>query len=96
MTQIIYKHYIGRMTEAWHKLPEQDQKALLAKVEQSLEKAGGKVLIECDSSWCNEHYNFWGVEQFPDIEAVMAHTMALNELNWDRYVDTTTVLGTKR
>ena len=35
------------------------------------------------------------LKQFPDIEAVQKHTQLLNELNWFRYVESMTVLGTK-
>ena len=38
---------------------------------------------------------FFGVEEFPDIEAVQKHTQMLEELGHFRYIDSITVLGTK-
>jgi hypothetical protein len=35
------------------------------------------------------------VEEFPDIEAVQKHTADLNELDWFRYLDSMTLLGSK-
>jgi hypothetical protein len=36
-----------------------------------------------------------GVEEFPNIEAVQKYMAALHELNWDRYTEATSLLGTK-
>jgi hypothetical protein len=95
MSKPIYKLFLGKMTEAWHQLPEAEQQQLLAKVNEALVKAGGKPMIMCDPSWCNELWHFWGVEEFPDIETVMKHTKLLEEMHWERYVESMTVLGTK-
>jgi hypothetical protein len=94
MTQI-YKLFLGKMTEAWHQLSEQQQKDLLGQVNAALEKAGGKRIISCDPTWSTEQWHFWGVEEFPSIDAVMKHTKLLTDLKWDRYVETMTVLGVK-
>jgi hypothetical protein len=95
MAQPIYKLFLGNRTEAWHKLPAEEQHALLAKVNDALEQVGGKRVVSCDPSWSTEQWHFWGVEEFPDIQAVMKHTKLLADLKWDRYVETMTVLGTK-
>ena len=95
MAKTIYKLFLGKMTEAWHQLPAEEQHALLARVEEALDKVGGKHLISCDPSWSTEQWHFWGVEEFPDIETVMKHTKLLADLKWERYVETMTVLGIK-
>jgi hypothetical protein len=95
MAQHIYKLFLGKVTEAWHQLPAEDQHALLAKVNETLEQVGGKRVVSCDPTWSTEQWHFWGVEEFPDIQAVMNHTKLLADLKWERYVETMTVLGTK-
>ena len=95
MAQHIYKLFLGNRTEAWHQLPADEQHALLAKVNAALEKVGGKRVVSCDPSWSTEQWHFWGVEEFPDVQAVMKHTKLLADLKWDRFVETMTVLGTK-
>ena len=95
MAQHIYKLFLGNRTEAWHQLPAEEQHALLAKVNAALEQVGGKRVVSCDPSWSTEQWHFWGVEEFPDIQAVMKHTKLLTDLKWDRFVETMTVLGTK-
>jgi len=95
MAQPVYKLFLGKMSEAWHQLPQEEQKSLLAKVNEALEKAGGKTVVLCNSSWSSEQWQFFGVEEFPDIAAIQKHTTLLNELNWLRYIESTTVLGTE-
>jgi hypothetical protein len=95
MAQPIYKLFLGKMTETWHQLPADEQHALLWKINAALEQVGGKRLVQCDPTWSTEQWHFWGVEEFPDIQAVMKHTKLLADLKWERYVETMTVLGTK-
>ena len=95
MAQTIYKLYLGKLSNAWHQLSADEQRTLRSKVDAALGQAGGKSVIMCDPSWSTEQWDFWGVEEFPDVEAVMKHTKLLADLKWDRYVETMTVLGTK-
>jgi len=95
MTKKIYKLFLGKMKEAWYQLSEQEQHDLLTKVNATVEQAGGAHVIMCDPTWSTEQWHFWGVEEFPDLEAVMKHTALLADLSWERFVDTMTVLGTK-
>jgi hypothetical protein len=91
----IYKFWQAKFTEAWYQLSTEERNQRLAKVGAVLEQVGGKALIICDSSWSNEQWRAFGVEEFPDIEAVQKHTQLLNELEWDRYLDGPSTLGTK-
>ena len=94
MSQPIYKLYLGKMKEAWHQLPHEAKNDLLGKVNGALAQAGGKQVLMCNPSWCNEQWHFFGVEEFPNIDAVQQHTKLLNELNWERYVESISYLGT--
>ena len=91
----VYKLFLGRPTEAWYQLSEEEQADLMDKVTGLLEQAGGKTVILCDSSWSSEQWQFFGMEEFPDIAAVQKHTADLNELDWLRYVESMTLLGSK-
>jgi len=90
----VYKVFLGRLTEAWYQLSEEEQNGLRAQI--NAEKVGGKLILECDSAWCSERWDFFGIEEFPDIEAVQKYSELLDELDWYRYADTVTLLGTKR
>ena len=95
MAQKVYKVFLAKMSEAWHQLSQEEQEDLMAKVLEAREKAGGKGMLLCNSAWSSEQWPFFGVEEFPDVEAVQRHTELLEAFNWSRYVDSMTVLGTE-
>jgi hypothetical protein len=95
MSKPIYKFFMARFLGPWYQLSEEEQNSLTAKLNEALEKVGAKRLILCNSSWSSEQWSFAGAEEFPNIEAVQNHTAALKDLNWFRYCESTTVLGTK-
>ena len=65
MAQPIYKLWQGRLTEAWHRLPEQEQLQLLGRVQEAMTTVGGKALAVCDAAWSNEQWPLFGLEEFP-------------------------------
>ncbi len=95
MPQPIYKLFLVKPTQAWHQLSEDEQSQLLAKVDEALTNAGGERIVLCNSGWASEQWPFWGVERFPDIEAVQKHAELINEFDWFRYVESMSVLGTE-
>ena len=95
MAQPIYKLWQGRFTEVWHQLPKHEQRRLLGQVMEALNTAGGKELVICSAAWSNERWPFFGVEEFPDVEAVQRHEQILTDLNWARYMESRTTLGTE-
>jgi len=95
MTQPIHKLFLAKPTAAWYQLSQEERITLLGKVGEALDQVGGKSIIIRNSSWASEQWSFWGVEQYPDLEALQKHTQLLNELNWFRYVESMTVLGTE-
>jgi hypothetical protein len=95
MAQSIYKIFMGRMLDAWYQLSQEEQNSLIAKLDESLENVGAKRPILCNSGWSSDQWSFAGIEEFPNIEAVQKYTAALKELNWLRYCESTSVLGTK-
>ena len=95
MATPIYKFWRARFTEAWYQLNQDEQKALLAKVDAARQQAGGTSLISCMSDWANEAWAGFGIEEFPDLAAVQQHTALLNELSWFRYIESEHLLGTR-
>ena len=91
----IYKLWQARFTEAWHQLSEEEQQRLLGRVIEALTTAGGKELVVCSAAWSNERWPVFGLEEFPDMAAVERHTQILIHLNWARYMDSRTTLGTQ-
>ena len=95
MAQPIYKLFLFKNTEAYYQLSEDERNGILAKLDAAFQKVGGTRLVMCNSSWSSEQWPVFGVEQFPNIEAVQQYAEALNELNLARYVESMSVLGTE-
>jgi hypothetical protein len=95
MGQPVYKFFEGTFTEAWRQLAPEAQNAIFAQLTAKREEVGGKELVLCESSWANERVAFWGVELFPDIEAVQKLANFHAEIDWYRYVNSRTLLGTE-
>ena len=95
MAQQIYKSFYGNPQEAWYQLSKAEQDSLFQKVSAARDKVGGKAVVICNSGWSSDSYQFFGVEVFPSIEAAQEHNKLLNELNWFRYIDGFSILGTE-
>ena len=95
MATPIYKFFKARPTEAFYALSQEDQQKLFAKIGDMLDTVGGKVVIACNSGWSNEEWPYFGVEEYPDIEAVQRLYALQQEVEWYRYIESETLLGTK-
>ena len=75
-------------------MSEEQQGQEFAKFDDAMKQVGGKNVIVCTSTWATEEWQFFGIDQFPDIEAAQKHAELLFALNWYRYVDSRSTLGT--
>ncbi len=96
MAQPVYKMYKLKWKESWYQLSAPEREAILAKVDESFAKVGGKNVLFCDSSWASETWLGFGVEEYPSVEAAQQHAEDLTKLNWFRYAESESVLGTKQ
>ena len=95
MSKPVYVLVLGKgPTEAWYQLPPDEQQKLMGPAFASRDQAGGKVLANCDSRWSSQQWSSFSVEEYPSIEALQEHMKCLEEMNWWRYVEITTILGT--
>jgi hypothetical protein len=90
----IYSLYLGKPTEAWYQLSEDERKNVMAKWAESFDETGGKNTLHCNSRWSSHQWNYFGVHEFPNIEAVQKHEENLGEFNFHRYFEGPSVLGT--
>lgn len=90
----IYKMFYMRMKDAWFQLSKEEQNAMLAKLGDAMKSVGGKPVVMCESAWASEKWWVWGVEEYPSIEAIQEHTRCLEDLEWFRYCESETLLGT--
>jgi hypothetical protein len=89
----IYKLFEARFREAWYQLSPDEQQRLSDQVGAALEQVGGRRVVICASLWSNEAWTGFGVEEFPDVEAVQKQTQLLDDLHWYRYIESRTMLG---
>lgn len=60
---------------------------------EDLEKVGAKRVLTCTPTWSSEQWMLFGVEEFPDIEAVQKFTELLYERDHFRYLESVSMLG---
>lgn len=65
------------------------------KAQEVLKAVGAELVVGCYSVWSSENYLGFGVEKFPDYEAVRKHTQMLLAMDWFRYIESTSYLGTE-
>jgi len=98
MTGPIYQIFVGNNNVAanlaWKALPEDERKALQEKDRASREAVGAKSIVLCDSAWADESHPWWGVIEFPDLQARIDHTRALQKIGWTDLSDAFSLLGT--
>jgi len=94
MAEPVYKMFHARWTEAWYQLSQEQRDAIFEKMNETAKRIGAKQVLVCDSSWNSEKWLFWGVEEYPNVEAVQEYTKLLVEIDWFRYCDSETLLGT--
>jgi hypothetical protein len=93
--QLIYNLFmVRRWTERWLRLTPDAQDALSGQITAALNAAGGRRIIMCESSWCDEGYRGWGVEEFPDLAAWRRFAVAREKLEWYSYLEGRSLLGT--
>ena len=95
MSEPIYKFFTGRFLPDWYQLSKEEQQSILAKLNDALAKVGAKRTILCNAYWSTDEWLWAGVEASPNIEAAQKYMAALQELNWERYAEGSSVLGTK-
>ena len=93
MDQPVYKLWLMNYKDAWYRLSPEEQQARSAKVEEALKNVGGEQLMVRVSGWASEEWMAWGVEKFPNMQAVQAHTMALFAINHFQYIESVSYLG---
>jgi hypothetical protein len=96
--QSIYKLYMMKPKEAWYSLSKAEQRRIIAQdaeiSHRMMEKHGGRSVVACDCFWSTEDWLLFGVEEYPNIEAVQSSTRALREMGWFKYFESRIVLGT--
>lgn len=95
MAQTIYKVWFLKYKEPWYKLTTEEQNKLNEQNQESLKQVGCESIMMCMSVWASEEWLGWGVEKYPNIEAVQKHTENLFDMKWFEYIESKTYLGSE-
>ena len=95
MAQPIYQIFLMKNTEAWYQLSQEEKDSISNKIGDSLKEVGAEAIVLCDASWSTETWQAFGLIKFPDIEALKKHREDSNKLEWARYTDAMSVMGTE-
>jgi hypothetical protein len=95
MAQPIYKVWFMKYKEPWYKLTPDEQNALMAKNMESQRQLGVELVTMQVCLWASEEWVGWGVEKYPDMEALQQHVNNLFNMNWFVYIESKTYLGTQ-
>ena len=95
MSEPVYRLYLNNWKEAGWRLSEEERKEVSDKAAESYERVGGERIVDCDSSWSSEQWLGWGVQKFPNIEALQQHHRDMMEIEWYRYANSISILGTE-
>ena len=95
MSQPIFKIFLVHgLREAYYQLSAEASQEFFAASTANNQAAGAKFLVFCNAYWSNEAYLSWGVEEYPDIQAVQKVAAGLEKIQQARYFDAETILGT--
>jgi hypothetical protein len=81
--------------EAWYKLTQEEQDKLMAQNVESVKQVSAESITMCVCAWCLEEWLGWGVEKYPDMEALQKHIMVLFNIKRFEFIDSKTYLGTE-
>jgi hypothetical protein len=93
MSTPIYKIWKTRPNAAWFDLNEQEQNDLLGQNTSLFAELGGKSILTCRSFWSVERYILFGIELFPNAQALQKHSDKLEDLGWPKLLDSESLLG---
>ena len=93
MARPIYLLFLGRPRQSWFELSEEERQALFAKLGQSLNDVGAKQVLTADCSWSSGQWYFFGVEEYPNIEAVQKHITTQHEMGFSQHMEELDFLG---
>jgi len=84
-----------KIKPAFFELSEEEQQEFMRKDREKMEELGYKLHFMLDCSWSTEEWQFIGIEEWPDMEAIKKiEKFHEEELEVSKYGEYKTYLGT--
>lgn len=85
--------FVARHTEAWYGASEETRAGLMQTQEQN-ETLGSRFVMVGYTRPVQEEWEAWGLELYPSMEALKQSALAMEKVDWWRYFEARTFLGT--
>ena len=96
MAGTIYKLWMTRgHTEAKRQLSKEEWADIRTEREEVIKKVGGKNIVIAYTRWCSDEWVAFGVDEFPNIEALQEATGLWEKMDLFRYYDSVSLLGSE-
>lgn len=89
----LYKLYIYKRTPQFFLTPAADVRAIRARMAERQAALGIRDLFNAEMAWSNEKYEYFGVEFYPNLEAVQNYTRCMMECGYYQFVQGESYLG---
>lgn len=89
----LYKLYLFRRAPAYYETPPQKIAMLRERMEARQRELGIRDLFNAEMAWSNEKFEYFGVEFYPSLKALLTYTRCLSELGHFQYLQGESYLG---
>jgi hypothetical protein len=89
----VYKLYLMKPTLAANSLSPEQRTEYMKKHDEFMAQTGGKMLLTCDMVWSNEEFEYFGLEVFPNLQALTTYHECLRSIGWFAYFESKSYLG---
>jgi hypothetical protein len=90
----IYRVYLSRLTPKGYELSTDRLNEINSQTNQAARDAGSIAILSAYCRWNNEAWEYFGVERFPNLEAVLRYSQYLSVSNWYSIWESRSYLGT--
>lgn len=87
--------FFNKPTEAFFGLSEEEKQEYTDRLTKKGEELGRRDIVFCDCRWSNEEWMWFGVCEWPDLEALQEWTKFIEEQDHFKYIESKTCLGTR-
>ena len=89
----IIRLVFAKIKPAYHKLSKEEQQEFMRKDREKMESLGYKLRFMLDCSWSTEEWQFIGIEEWPNMEAIKKiEKFYKEEREASKYAETKTYL----
>jgi hypothetical protein len=90
----IYRVYLSRLSAKGCTLSTEQLNQFNGQANEASRTAGGTPILSAYCRWNNEEWEYFGVERFPCMEAVLLYSQYLSVANWYSVWQSRSYLGT--